>query len=151
MPGQRTEARPSPLRVFALLTDILQSILRRSDIGSGYHLFCTHVLVMGVRRHFWPMRRIIPSASDSSLTVLPMVGVFPGSIHKEVIFHEQLRSVMQRDESSEFVAGADATKPLNLHCLDNVSVSPRQLQQHASAPRFSVASSRQRPGRTSTP
>src|SRR6266571_3494580 len=109
------------------------------------------MLVMGVRRHVWPMRRIVPSASESPLTVLPMVGVFPGAIHKEVIFHEQLRSVMQRYEGSEFVAGADATESLHLNCLDNVSVLPRQLQQHASTPRFSGASSRQRPARTSTP
>ena len=95
--------------------------------------------MMGVRRHFRPMRRIVPSASESSRTVLPMVGVFPGAIHKEGIFHEQLRSVMQRDEGSEFVAGADAAEPLHLHCLDNVSVLPRQLQQHASASLTAVA------------
>jgi hypothetical protein len=37
--GFSLKDRGKALRVFALLTDILQSIRRRSDIGGGYHFF----------------------------------------------------------------------------------------------------------------
>src|SRR5438132_14213727 len=97
------------------------------------------------------MRSIIPPAFKLSLTVLPMVGVFSGAIQKEVILHEQFRSVFQRHDSSQLIAGADDAKPLHLNRLDNITISPRQLQQHASAPRSSAASLRQRPGQISTP